>query len=145
MTFDYTKPLETDPLVALESGYAWLPSKQPSAYYSWLQVVTNDVDLHKDSLTIPLGAATLSIYYGRMKQELLYRIVFSTPPVRFILKPAPYCMFWSFGDNGDASKSIKYHYRDKYLSLHEWTDKKSFLAVLRQNNYINDTPTIWTR
>lgn len=149
MEFDFKNPLKTDRPSMFKSEYAWLPSKQPNVYYSWLQPIAEGVTFHPnlDPLEIDLGFGTiLHIYYGQIRQELLYRILFTKNfPKRFILKPSPYCMFWSFGDENGQSKCIKYHYRDRYLSVHEWTDKGSFLAVLRQQHYENNINTIWTR
>lgn len=146
-TFDSSQPLITDPASA--DLYAWLPSSEENVYYSWLQPVSDDVTFHQSlaPYSIELGfGVILKVYYGFLRQELLYRLLFTQGiPPHFLLKPSPYCMFWSFGSKGGSSKSIKYHYRARYLSLHEWTDKKSFLAVLRQQHYENNINTIWTR
>ena len=150
MKFDVNNPLRTDPsLHRKEDSYAWLLSKEPNVYYAWLQPVADEVTFHPSlaPLEIKLGFGVLfQVYYGPIRQEMLYRLSFTKdPPSRCMLKPSPYCLFWSFGNEGGASKSVKYHYRDRYLSLHEWTDKSSFLAVLRQHHYENNTNTIWTR
>lgn len=147
MIFDETLPLKTDP--SLADLYSWLPSKEANAYYAWIQPVSDSVGFHQTlpPFDIDLGfGVILRVYYGVLRQELLYRLLFTQGiPTRFILKPSPYCLFWSFGSEGGQSKSIKYHYRDRFLSLHEWTDKSSFLAVLRQQHYENNLNTIWTR
>jgi hypothetical protein len=147
MLFDRDDPLKTDPVLA--GPHAWLPSRQPGAYYSWAQPVAYDVELHPTASPVEteLGhGAFLQVYYGALKQELLYRVSFRLGlPPRFLLKPEPYCMFWSFGTEGGQSKSVRYHYRDRFLSLHEWTDKGSYLAVLRQHHYASSVSTIWTR
>jgi hypothetical protein len=150
MIFDPEKPLKTDPAYEHESfDYAWRLSKAPSTYYAWLQPVVSGVSFHPDiePTTVELGnGVILFIYYGLSKQELLYRIVFTTGfPSRIILKPAPFTLFWSYGTEGGQSYEIKYLHRDRLLSLHEWTDKNSFLAVLRQSHYDNNINTIWTR
>jgi hypothetical protein len=149
MRFDVNSPLKTDPATYKQEGYAWLPSKEPNAYYSWLQPVADEVMFHQDlePMVLRLGQGVqLHVYFGPIRQELLYRIIFTKGmPDRLILKPSPYCLFWSFGSEGGSSQSIKYHYRDRYLSLHEWTDKKSFLAVLRQQHYETSSTTIWSR
>ncbi len=147
MLFDFKNPLKTDPEVCQEI-YAWFPSKQKNVYYAWLSPVAEEVVFHQelDPLEIQLGhGAILHVYYGQIKQELLYRLIFKEFPARFIIKPSPYCLFFSFGNEGGQSMSVKYHYRDRYLSLHEWTDKASYLAVLRQQHYENNISTIWTR
>ena len=148
MKFDRKQPLLTDPAV-MQDVYAWCPSKEPNSYYAWLQPTANDVEFHPDlePMEIDLGfGVILHIYYGPIRQEMLYRILFTEElPKRLILKPAPYCLFWSFGTENGHSVRIKYHYRDRYLSLHEWVDKSSFLAVLRQQHYDNNVSTIWTR
>ena len=148
MEFDRKNPLKTDPVLTYKE-YAWLPSKQDNVYYAWLQPIASEVVFHPnfDPLLLHLGyGVNLYVFYGSIRQELLYRIHFTKGmPGRFILKPDPYCMFWSFGAEGGQSSIIKYHYRDRYLSLHEWCDKKSFLAVLRQQHYENNVNTIWTR
>jgi len=148
MVFESKNPLRTDP--ALYPGsYAWALSKQPNVYYAWLQPTAEEVVFHQnlDPLELKLGfGAVLHVYYGPIRQEMLYRLIFTKGfPQRLLLKPSPYCLFWSFGNSGGQSRSIKYHYRDRYLSLHEWTDKSSFLAVLRQQHYDNNVNTIWTR
>jgi len=111
--------------------------------------IADEVSFHPnlDPLEIQLGfGAILHVYYGPIRQEMLYRLLFTQGfPARIILKPSPYCLFWSFGNVGGQSKVIKYHYRDRYLSLHEWVDKGSYLAVLRQQHYENNISTIWTR
>jgi hypothetical protein len=152
MVFDEKHPLRTDPALVAKTevgGYAWLLSKQPSVYYAWLQPVAEEVEFHPnlEPLEIILGfGVILHVYYGPIKQEMLYRLIFTDGfPSRLLLKPDPYCLFWSFGNEGGQSRNIKYHYRDRYLSLHEWTDKGSFLAVLRQQHYENNLTTIWTR
>lgn len=150
MQFDPTSPLITDPVFQDECfDYAWMLSKQPNSYYAWLQPIVDGVSFHADlePLEILLGnGVILYAYYGHVRQEILYRLVFTEGfPSRIILKPAPYTLFWSFGDEGGQSTNIKYHYRDRNLSLHEWTDKNSFLAVLRQQHYDNNINTIWTR
>ncbi len=147
LLFDAKNPYDTDPANFVNLAYTWSKSKEANVYYSWQQVYTPEVSFHQDSpLVIDLGYGSKAyIYHNVLRHELLYRIAFTDMPKRLILKPAPYCMFWSFGDCGDASLRIKYHYRDRYLSLHEWVDKKSFLAVLRQHHYDNKTTTIWTR
>lgn len=148
MAFDFKNPLKTDPSLYQQS-YAWLPSKEPNVYYAWLQPIADEVAFHPDldPLGIKLGyGVILHIYYSPIRQEMLYRLSFTKGlPQRLILKPSPYCLFWSFGNEGGASKSIKYHYRDRFLSLHEWADKSSFLAVLRQQHYENNVNNIWTR
>lgn len=148
MVFDDKRPLVTDPAV-VQNTYAWCVSKQPNVYYAWLQPTANDVEFHPnlEPLEIDLGfGVLLHIYYGPIRQEMLYRILFTKGlPNRIILKPEPYCLFWSFGTENGQSLRIKYHYRDRYLTLHEWVDKSSFLAVLRQQHYINNVNTIWTR
>lgn len=148
MPFDFKNPLKTDPAPNVD-GYAWLRSKQDNVYYAWLQPVAEEATFHPnlDPLEINLGfGVLLHVYYGPIRQEMLYRLLYTRGlPPRLILKPEPYCLFWSFGNTGGQSRSIKYHYRDRYLSLHEWTDKKSFLAVLRQQHYENSVNTIWSR
>lgn len=148
MVFDSKNPLATDPALRVGS-YAWGLSKEPDVYYAWLQPIADTVAFHPnlDPMEIPLGfGVLLHVYYGPVRQEMLYRLLFTKGlPQRLILKPAPYCFFWSFGDVGGQSFNVKYHYRDRYLSLHEWTDKNSFLAVLRQQHYENNVNTIWTR
>jgi len=148
MTFDFKNPLKTDP--ALCSGsYAWLESKQPNVYYAWLQPIADEVVFHQnlEPLEIKLGfGVLLHVYFGPIRQEMLYRLLYTKGlPPRLLLKPSPYCLFWSYGNLGGQSRTIKYHYRDRYLSLHEWSDKSSFLAVLRQQHYENVNTTIWTR
>lgn len=149
MRFDHKQPLKTDPALARGGEYAWLKSKEPNAYYAWLQPIADEVVFHQnlDPLEADLGfGVILHVYYGPIRQEMLYRLLFTQGlPKRLILKPSPYCLFWSFGEEGGQSKSIKYHFRDRFLSLHEWTDKGSFLAVLRQQHYENNINTIWTR
>ena len=150
MEFSPQSPLLSDPALYADGfDYAWKPSRQPHTYYAWLQPVVEGVGFNEnlEPLSIDLGhGASLYVYYGMARQELLFRLVFSRGlPPRLILKPAPYSLFWSWGTEGGQSKEIKYHYRDRYLSLHEWTDKDSFLAVLRQQHYDNNTATIWTR
>jgi hypothetical protein len=148
--FDIKNPLKTDPsLYKKQESYAWLLSKEPNVYYAWLGPIASEVSFHPnlDPLEIKLGSGVLlHVYYGPIRQEMLYRLIFTEGfPSRCILKPPPYCLFWSFGNTGGASKSVKYHYRDRFLSLHEWTDKSSFLAVLRQQHYENNVNNIWTR
>ena len=149
--FEPKNPLKTDPNRAdlHAKDYAWLLSKEPDVYYAWLQPVVDEVTFHPniDPKEINLGfGAFLNVYYGTLRQELLYRIRFTQGlPSRLIIKPSPYALFWSFGSEGGQSKRIKYHYRDRYLSIHEWSDKNSFLAVLRQQHYENNVNTIWTR
>ena len=148
MRFDRTYPLKTDPALAY-STYAWLPSMQSGVYYAWLQPVAEEVVFHPDlePLEIDLGyGVLLHVYYSPIRQEMLYRLIFTKGfPERLLLKPPPYCLFWSYGKEGGQSRSIKYHYRDRFLSLHEWADKGSFIAVLRQQHYENTVNTIWTR
>lgn len=148
MVFDSNTPLKTDPAVCAGS-YAWSLSKQPNVYYAWLQPIAEEVVFHPnlEALEINLGyGVLLHVYYGPIRQEMLYRLLFTEgKPERLILKPSPYCLFWSFGKVGGQSRHIKYHYRDRYLSLHEWADKGSFLAVLRQQHYENSVATIWSR
>lgn len=145
MLFDRTQPLKTDPYLLRE--YAWLQSKESNVYYSWLSPVADEVIFHTENTEVNLGYGVfLQVYYGPIRQEMLYRLVFTQGiPKRIILKPSPYCLFWSYGEEGGQSKSIKYHYRDRFLSLHEWCDKGSFLAVLRQHHYEQNVSTIWTR
>lgn len=150
MVFDSEKPLHTDP-VSQDEGfdYAWRLSKEPCTYYAWLQPVVDGVSFHPsiDPVKVDLGNGVfLYVYYGPVRQELLYRLVFTQGfPARLILKPAPYTLFWSFGTEGGQSHEVKYHHRDRLLSVHEWSDKNSFLAVLRQSHYDNNISTIWTR
>lgn len=149
INFDFNNPIKTDPPSPSQEIYAWFPSRQVNVWYSWLQPIADGVTFHQnlDPLEIDLGqGVVLHVYYGQIRQELLYRLLFTKQfPARFLLKPEPYCMFWSFGDEGGQSKRIRYHYRDRYLSIHEWTDKSSYLAVLRQQHYENNVSTIWTR
>lgn len=149
MIFDPKNPLNSDPYLANEyaNDYVWCRSEQENVYYSWVHPIADDVSLNIQPLEVQLGyGALLYIFFGPLKQEFLYRLVFNNGmPERLLLKPSPYCLFWSFGTQGGASKSIKYHYRDRFLSAHEWTDKASFLAVLRQQHYIQDTNTFWSR
>lgn len=148
MVFDFKNPLETDPSVC-QASYAWLPSLEPNVYYAWLQPIADEVVFHHnlEPLEINLGyGVLLHVYYGPIRQEMLYRLLFTQElPSRIIVKPSPYCLFWSYGNEGGQSRNVKYHYRDRYLSLHEWTDKSSFLAVLRQEHYEKNLNTIWTR
>lgn len=145
--FDLKYPQNTDPCCYEDFVSGWHKSKQHGAYYYWSQPVSHDVEFHTKHppLEIELENVTFSLYYGVTKQELLYRLVFKRKPLRMLIKPAPYCMFWSYGDVGGASKNIKYHYRDRYVALNEWTDKKSFLAVLRQPHYASDLNSFWSR
>jgi len=149
--FDPRNPIVSDPSLADLYGtdFAWGVSNEDQTYYAWIQPIASEVVFHEnlEPLEISLGfGAFLYIYYGPIRQELLYRIRFTEEmPSRLILKPSPYCLFWSFGDEGGSSTNVKYHYRDRYLTLHEWTDKKSFLAVLRQQHYQNHVNTIWSR
>jgi len=147
MIFDRAQPTLTDPYLTRE--YAWLPSREANTYYSWLMPIAEEVIFHSetDKLEIALGFGVLfHVYYGPLRQEMLYRILFTQEmPQRFMLKPSPYCLFWSYGTEGGASTKVKYHYRDRFLSLHEWCDKGSFLAVLRQHHYESNVNTIWTR
>jgi len=149
--FDPSKPLETDPALYDEGfDYAWRRSLEDrDAYYAWLQPVVEGVGFHDslESLQVEMGhGVVLYVYYGAVRQEILYRLLFTQGfPSRLILKPAPYTLFWSYGSEGGQSMEIKYHYRDRYLSIHEWTDKDSFLAVLRQQHYDNNVSTIWSR
>lgn len=148
--FDPKNPTATDPSQSHLYGnnYAWGLSYQPNTYYAWIQPIASEVIFHPnlDPLEIPLGfGATLYIYYGPIRQEMLYRIRFAEDsPLRTLLKPT-YCMFWSFGQAGGSSKNVMYHYRDRYITVHEWVDKSSFLAVLRQHHYENHVSTIWSR
>jgi hypothetical protein len=151
MHFDPRNPTATDPSQSELHGtdYAWGMSSQPNTYYAWVQPIASEVVFHPnlEPLEVPLGfGVILYVYYGPIRQEMLYRIRFKDEgPARLALKPSPYCMFWSFGTEGGASTSIKYHYRDRYVTIHEWTDKKSFLAVLRQQHYEKHVNTIWSR
>jgi hypothetical protein len=55
-------------------------------------------------------------------------------------------LFWSFGDRGGTSDSIIYHHKDKYMTLSEWEDKNSYLAILRQQLYTHpENTTFWSR
>jgi len=145
--FDPISPQNTDPCCYENFVSGWHESKQHGAYYCWAQPVSRGVEFHSKHppLEIELEHVAFSLYYGVAKQELLYRIVFKKEPLRRLIKPAPYCMFWSYGDVGGASRNVKYHYRDRYVTLSEWTDKKSFLAVLRQPHYASDLNSFWSR
>jgi len=143
--FDPTQPLMTDP--GQPEGYAWSPSVEPGVYYSWTQQVSDAVQFHATQAptTVDLGRGiVLTVYRGPVKQELLYRIRFPVVPSRLLARP-PYCLFWSHGTDGGASASIKWHYRDRFLSIHEWTDRDSFLAVLRQHHYKPNDALFWSR
>jgi len=144
--FDPENPLATDPYLDEHTGsYAWLPSTLPLNHYCWVQPVSPDVQLDSKVGKIDLDNDTrLFIYKGPLKQKLLYRIVFAAPPVRFMIRPAHYCMFWSYGHKGGPSGKIKYLYRDRFLSVQRWTDKNSFLASLRQQHYLTGF-TFWSR
>lgn len=151
MYFDSKNPTVTDPAQSQQIGddYAWCSSLQSNTLYAWIQPVSSEVAFHPnlEPLEVSLGfGAMFYIYYGPLRQELLYRLRFTEEvPKRLILKPSPYCLFWSFGAEGGSSKRVKYHYRDRYVTVHEWTDKGSFLAVLRQQHYEKNVSTIWSR
>lgn len=145
--FDTKFPQDTDPCCYDNFVFGWHKSKQAGAYYCWAQPVSVGVEFHPKHppLEIELEHVTFSLYYGVVKQELLYRIVFKQEPIRMLIKPAPYCMFWSYGEVGGASRNVRYHYRDRYVTINEWTDKKSCLAVLRQPHYASDLNSFWSR
>ena len=152
MQFDPRYPTLTDP--SLEEmwpeSYAWGVSKEHNTYYAWTQPIAAEVKFHPtiSPLCIHLGnGAQFWAYYGVMRQELLYRIKFTDGmPKRIRVFPEPFCLFWSFGTDGGGSEVLKYHHKDKFLTLHEWVDKKSFLAVLRQHLYTHpENTTFWSR
>ena len=147
MIFDSKCPQDTDPCCYDPFICGWHESKQPGAYYCWAQPVAREVSFHAKypPVVIELGTTSFFLYFGVNKQELLYRIVFHVEPKRRLIKPSPYCMFWTYGDVGGASRSVEYHYRDRYMTLNEWVDKGSFLAVLRQPHYSNDLTSFWSR
>lgn len=151
-TFNVRNPLATDPTLedVYPNDYAWGVSKEPDCFYFWSQPVAKDAGVSfyrpHDPKTIRLCKDVyLIIYRGTLKQELLYRLKFEKGlPEHWSFKPEPYCIFWTFGKEGGSSSSIKYHYRDRNLTIMEWTDKRSFLAILRQQHYLHE-PTFWRR
>lgn len=150
--FNIRNPLATDPTLTeiYPNDYAWGKSKEPDCFYYWSQPVakTGGVSFYRphDPKVISLGSDVfLTIYRGTLKQELLYRLKFAKGlPEHWSIKPQPYCIFWSFTAEGGPSTRIKYHYRDRNITLLEWSDKKSFLAILRQQHYLHE-PTFWRR
>jgi len=145
-------PTRTDPLPPEEDGvfeYIWLPSRESGVYYAWAKPVANEVQFRPESdhLKIELGNnVDFHVYKSIAKQELLYRIAFmGEKPKRFMLRPYGYCMFWSYGVESGPSSLVKYFYRDKYVSLHSWVDKRSYLAVLRQQHYVSNENSFWSR
>ena len=150
--FNVRNPLATDPTLEdlYPNDYAWGESKEPNAFYFWSQKVAKGAGVSfyrpHDPRVISLGHHVyLTIYRGMLKQELLYRIKFDRGlPSHLAFKPEPYCIFWSYGKDSGPSTRIKYHYRDRNLTIMEWADKKSFLAILRQQHYLHE-PTFWRR
>ena len=148
MIFDYQNPSLTDPIPAEEKYlYAWSPSLEINSYYAWVHRVTPDVQLLQQTTVVALGEKVkLFIYRGTTKQELLYRIEFGdTLPPRFMHRPYPFDLFWSFGKQGGTSEEVEYLFRDRYVSIHCWVDKKSYLAVLRQQHYAQSNFSFWSR
>ena len=150
--FDPQNPTLTD--CSLESqypnDYAWGVSLEPQTYYAWTQPIASEVQFHKTLQPVKIdlrNGVEFWVYYGSTKQELLYRIKFTdVMPSRIRVFPAPFCLFWSYGTEGGPSKDVMYHYKDKFLTLTEWVDKNSFLAVLRQQLYLHqENTTFWSR
>jgi hypothetical protein len=138
MTFDPLNPMQTDAFHdSAEYSYAWFPSREFGAYYAWVQCVTPDIQFRTPPAEILLENARLSIYRGASKLETLYRLVFESSPKRFLNRPQghPFDLFWSYGTEGGTSKIVDYPYRDRYISVTCWVDKRSYLAVLRQQHY----------
>ena len=143
--FDPKQPLLTDP--GQPEGYAWSPSSEPHVYYSRTQQVSDELQYHSTQppTVVDLGHGTaLTVYRGPFKQELLYRLRFPRRPPRLLARP-PYCLFWSHGAEGGPSVSVRWHYKDRFLSIHQWVDRDSFLAVLRQHHYKPNDALFWSR
>jgi hypothetical protein len=149
--FDPQNPTLTDPSLEdkYPNDYAWGVSEEPNAYYAWAQPIASEVKFHSaDPLCLQLrNGVEFWTYYGSSRQELLYRIKFTAEmPLRIRIFPQPYCLFWSFGTRGGTSRFVIYHHKDKYLTLSEWADKNSYLAVLRQQLYAHpENTTFWSR
>lgn len=148
--FDLQDPFSTDPVLSTQpKEYIWGKSLEENVYYAWVQTIASEVSFHAtlEPLCKQLrNGVELWCYYGLLRQELLYRIKFKDPPTRLVIFPSPYCLFWSYGDSGGSSESVIYHYKDKFVTLHEWEDKNSFLAILRQYLYAHpESTTFWSR
>lgn len=146
--FDPKNPIASDPLPTDdEQLFAWTKSREQNVYYAWTQLVTPEVQIALPPTEIPLGdGVMLRIFRGSAKQELLYRISFgATMPPRFLGRPHPFDLFWSYGTEGGPSKLVKRMYMDRNVSVHSWVDKKSYLAVLRQQHYALTNFSFWSR
>ena len=152
MEFDLQNPLATDPSLQEQypKDYVWGKSLEPGSYYIWVQPVAKDVELQSRYRTvIPLGhEVELQIYLGPIRQEFLYRIKFgNVKPTRMLRQnPLMHTLFWTFGNESGPSSRVRKLYQDRYLFIQEWIDKKSFLAILRQQHYVNtDFINFWSR
>lgn len=146
MIFSLKNPLLTDPEHGNQEDYLWGQSNEPGTYYSWVQYISPAVQLSgKPSIVEISNGIELQMFKGPNRQEMLYRVKFKGPkPTRVALKPA-YCLFLSFGHEGGSSSQVKYWYKDKFMTILEWPDKKSYLAILRQQNYLKDEHRFWSR
>jgi len=152
MKFNPSDPLRSDPSLDSEypEDFAWGKSAEGDTYYAWAHSVSAEIELSADRcIEYPLGhGATLQFYPGPNSQEMLYRLQFKEGLPNRILyrKPLAHTVFWSFGVDSGPSCRIKKHYQDRYLTIIEWVDKASFLAVLRQQHYINtEFSNFWSR
>jgi len=138
------RPTVTDPYFK-NSELQWRKASD-GAHYFWSQPVEVDITLNIPPLKIDCeNGNTLEVYLGPSKQELLYRFKLNKKPKRFMLRPYDHTIFWTYGTDGGPSFLVKYLYRDKYLSMHKWEDKDSFLAVIRTNHYANYDYAFWSR
>ena len=146
MIFTMKNPLLTDPEHGNQEDYVWGQSNEVGTYYSWVQYISPAVQLAGKPIIMEIAnGVELQMFKGPIRQEMLYRIRFKgQKPLRLAQKP-PYCLFFSFGTEGGPSNTVKYWYRDKFMTLLEWPDKKSFLAILRQQNYLKDEHRFWSR
>lgn len=150
MTFSPANPTLTDPSLdyIYPNDYAWGVSREENTYYSWIQKITPETCLSSAPLEIDLGCdVKFQVYQNTSGIEFLYRLRFlAGMPKRIRVFPEPYCLFWSYGDNGKESGVVKYHYKDRFLTIHEWVDRKSYLAVLRQQIYLHqESSNFWSR
>ena len=137
--FDPSNPVASDPLPVDEDRFfAWSKSLETNVYYAWAQRVTPDVQIVLPPAEVLIGEGVrMSIYRGSARQELLYRISFGNEmPNRFMMRNHPFDLFWSYGDSGGVSRKVKWIFRDRNVSIHEWVDKRSYLAVLRQQHLL---------
>lgn len=146
--FNPQNPLATDPYKEMGGPhFQWCLSSANAtgdAYYAWTQPVTEEVTVKLSDVHEIGSGGFLNIYKGPTGQPFIYRITFPKPVTRARIFPH-FCFFWSFGVHGGPSGRIKYHYRDRFVCIHEWVDKHSFLAILRQQVYLyEDRTNFWS-